>query len=306
MTALARLTAPPALEAIARTHADWVVRRGAVQRLADPKALAAVASSDRDTDVRRAALLLLDEKAVANVVRSAATVEAREQAVGFLTDQAILADVARESADRAVRVRAIGGLSDPKTLQSIAEDESGPELREAALARSAQLAGQVADPRNVEIRAILLDPVMRGAYRDLKLRFQIWTDEKRYVKGGEDVGDPVQKGKVLLENVRVTIDSAGTVLFRRTYRGNKPKKAESFNPGAAISGGYLVRVNRAELDLLEICEALLEPLGKEQWLRAAKSKNKYISTAAATLVDSSRRTGVAAVSSDDGGEDDGD
>jgi hypothetical protein len=306
LTALQRLTAPAELAAIARTHPDWVVRRAAARRLVDPKALAAVAAADADPDVRRAALLLLDEKSIVGIVRTAPSARARAQAVPFVTNQETLEQLARESTDRTVRLAAIERLSDPDAIRRLSEELNDADLRAAALDRATALAGQSADPRNVALRSILLDPAIRTHYGRLDLDFQVWTDERRYVKGGEDAGDPVRKGKVLLENVRVVISQEGKVLFRRTYRGNKPKKAESFNPGVAMSGGYAIRVNPAEVDLLEISAALLESLQNQARKDAVRSKNKYISTAAAALVDSSRRIGVAAVQSDDEGDDDGD
>jgi hypothetical protein len=71
-----------------------------------------------------------------------------------------------------------------------------------------------------------------------------------------------------------------------------------------MQGGYLIRMNPAVVDLVGICEALLQPLEKSQVELARSSKNKYISTAAVALLDSWARLGVAATPSQDDEEDD--
>jgi hypothetical protein len=186
----------------------------------------------------------------------------------------------------------------------LVDDLDAPALREAATERAIAVAGQPEDPRNIAIRSILLDPAIRDHYRDARLEFRSWNEEKRYMKdlrGGEA---RQLKGKILQENVLVSIERGDVVVFRRTYRGNRPRKGEAFDAGYPMQGGYLIRMNPAVVDLVGICEALLQPLEKSQVELARSSKNKYISTAAVALLDSWARLGVAATPSQDDEEDD--
>jgi hypothetical protein len=90
---------------------------------------------------------------------------------------------------------------------------------------------------------------------------------------------------VLLENVSIAIRAGDEVRFRKLYRGNKPRRAEVFAPGMATAGGYFVKLNRAEIDEVEIVEALLRPLGADAVARASRSGDKYVRAAAQRLAD---------------------
>jgi hypothetical protein len=124
----------------------------------------------------------------------------------------------------------------------------------------------------------------------VELAFRIRLDEKRYIKDEGPTQPPV-KGKVLVENVSVSLRNGAMVLFRKTYRGNKSRKAEAFNNDAPVQGGYLVKLNGAEIDYVEIAEALLDDPPKNLDLSVALgSKDKYIHAAAVVLSDSWRGT----------------
>ncbi len=48
--------------------------------------------------------------------------------------------------------------------------------------------------------------------------------------------------------------------------------------------GYSVKVHSADVDLLEISKALLEPLPEEILTQAGRSENKYVRTAATAMM----------------------
>jgi hypothetical protein len=66
---------------------------------------------------------------------------------------------------------------------------------------------------------------------------------------------------------------------------HKARKAEAFNPEAPELGGYLVRVNPAELDYVEIAEALLIIKDRHDLDVALGAKSKYIHAAAVAASD---------------------
>ena len=205
-----------------------------------------------------------------------------------------------------MRLQAIRGLSDPEVLRHVLEAAADPDLLKAALDRTVEIEGQVADPRNVEVRRILLDPVIVKHYGRLDLDCRISTDERRYIKERDEGKEQPAKGKVLMESVGLAIREGDEVLFRKTYRGNKARRAEPFNPGAPVQGGYLVKVNRTDIDYVEIGEALLRPLDGDLLKSAAASENKYVRAAAIALSDSWRTSVPAKIESDGEEEDDGD
>jgi hypothetical protein len=255
------LTDPVTLARIARTHPDWVLRKAAVERLRDARVLSSIASSDSDEDVRRAAFLLLDEKAIAGIAAGKAAPSVRAQAVSFLTDQRNLAELA----------------------------VTGP--REAALDRLIEVRSQPADPRNRRVQAMLLDPALVRSLGPLELDVRIGVDEKRYVRDDPGSGSPPTKGKVLVETVSLAIRRGDEVLFRKSYRGHKARKGEAFSSGSAVQGGYLTKVNAAEVDCVEIAQALLAGLREGELRVASASKDKYIHAAAAALSDTWRGGG---------------
>jgi hypothetical protein len=155
---------------------------------------------------------------------------------------------------------------------------------------------QVDDARNLEIRRMLRDPIFVRSLGRLEIDFRIGLDEKRYVKEDVDAGDEASKGKVLVETVALTIRKGRDVVFKKTYRGHKSRKAEAFSSGAPIRDGYLLKVNSAEVDCVEIAEALLAGLDENDLRVALGSNNKYI-RAAATAVSDSWRGGSATIES---------
>ncbi len=283
-TALKRLTAARELAAVAQESRDWVVRRLAVTKIADPEVLARVAASDSDEDVRREALTHLeDEELLARVATSAVSVDARVQAVAFIADARLLADLALGSDDTSVRLAAIRRTAEKDVLARCAGRTGDPEVRDEALRRMAQLQGQAVDPRNTLVRQILLEPTILAHYGGLELDCRIWMEEKRYVKEDGAASYPPPKGKVLMERVSIAIRKGQEVLFRKTYLGSKGRKLESFPPELAIVEGYHVKVHPADVDVLEITQALLKPLPKDLLARAARSDNKYVRTAATAM-----------------------
>jgi hypothetical protein len=130
----------------------------------------------------------------------------------------------------------------------------------------------------------------------LELDFKVWNDEKRYVRDPQDAGEALEKGKVLLENVRVSIRRNGSVVYDETFRGHRPRKAEAFDPKGPRDGAYAVRRNAAEVDLLAVCDGLMRPFSQAQLEGAKRSKSKYISAVAAGLLDEPIRA------HDEGGE----
>jgi hypothetical protein len=78
---------------------------------------------------------------------------------------------------------------------------------------------------------------------------------------------------VLIERVSVSIRKGQHVLFKKTYLGSKGRKLESFSPELAVVEGYSVKVHSADVDLLEISKALLEPLPEEILTQAGRSEN---------------------------------
>jgi len=168
-------------------------------------------------------------------------------------------------------------------LSKCASQTGDTEIRDEALSRMAQLQGQAVDPRNILIRQILLDPAVVKYYGGLELDCTIWMDEKRYVLEDAGASYPPPKGKVLMERVRISIRQGTDVLFDKTYLGNKGKKLESFPPNLVVVGGYHVKIHPADVDCLEISQALLKQLPKDLLTQAGRSENKYIKTAATTM-----------------------
>ncbi len=200
--------------------------------------------------------------------------------------QADLAALARSAPQPAARVQAVQYLDEAESLQRLLEADD-PAVRGAARARLARLSDrpETDDPRLERVRVLLSDPALRTGQGPLQLESRVWIDEKRYV-GDEAQGTrSPPKGKVLLENVSIAIRAGDDVRFRKLYRGNKPRRAEVFAPGMARAGGYFVKLNRAEIDYVEIAEALLRPLGGEAVSRASRSDDKYVRAAAQRLAD---------------------
>jgi hypothetical protein len=284
MTAVKRLTGPRELATVARDSRDWVVRSFALEKITDPEVLFAAAASDPDEDVRHEALSRFpDEKLLARVATSAPSLEAREQAVTFITDRTLLADLALGGADRSVRLAAIRQVAEMDVLKRCASQTSDAEIRGEAFRRMARLQGQTVDPRNALVRRILLDPAIVRHYGELDLDFTVSTDEKRYVREDGPGSYPPPKGKVLIERVSVSIRKGQEILFKKTYLGSKGRKLESFSPELAVVDGYSVKVHSADVDLLEISKALLEPLPEELLTQAGRSEDKYVRTAATAM-----------------------
>ena len=139
---------------------------------------------------------------------------------------------------------------------------------------------------------MLLDPAIEGPAGHLELEFGVRFDEKRYVKDNRGAELPA-KGKVLVETVTVEVRSGETVLFRKAYRGHKARRAEAFGSEIPVEGGYLVKVNFAEVDDVEIARRLLENSRNYNLAMALSSKNKYIHAAAIGLSDGWRRADAA-------------
>jgi hypothetical protein len=293
MTAMKRLSDPVELAKLARTHRDWVMRKAAVERLTDIGVLSAIASTDADLDVRRAAFLLLDEKAVAAIARSAAPSQIKVEAVSFLHDQRLLEDLALGRGDREARLKAVAALTDPAAVRRVLDGSADPEVRAAAVERAAGATTPAADPRIVTVRRMILDPAITGRLGSLDCDARIRQDEKRYAKDDETASAPPTKGKVLVEYVTLSIRKGDQILFRSTYRGHKSRKAEAFGADSPVSGGYLVKVNAAELDYVDIATALLDCPEYGDLAVAVGSKNKYIHAAAIALSDTWRGTGAA-------------
>jgi hypothetical protein len=168
------------------------------------------------------------------------------------------------------------------------------------MARTLRVEAPAPDPRDVQVRLMLLDPAIAGRHGRLDVDFRVALDEKRYVKDEAASGGPGTpvKGKVLVENVTLTIRRGDEVLFKKSYRGHKARKAEAFSPEAPVEGGYLMKVNSAELDYVEIAESLLTIPDKSDLNLALGSKSKYIHAAAAALSDSWRGGGAPKIESE--------
>ena len=244
-----------------------------------------MAASDPDEDVRREALShLTDDTLLVRVARSAPSVPARDQAVAFITDEKLLADLALGGGDRSVRLAAIRQVAEKDVLSRCASQTGDSEIRDEALRRMAQIQGQAVDPRNTLVRQILLDPAVVKYHGGLDLDCKIWMEEKRYVKEDADASYPPPKGKVLMERVSISIRKGPEILFKKTYLGSKGRKLESFPPELAVVEGYHVKIHPADVDCLEISQALLKPLPKDLLTQAGRSENKYVRTAATTMM----------------------
>jgi hypothetical protein len=181
---------------------------------------------------------------------------AREEAVAFITDQRVLESLATDARDEGVRSAAVHRLSDPGVVQRILERTTDPVVRAAAVERLAGGGAQPVDPRNVRIREMLLDPAIVKLLGSLELDFSSRFDEKRYLKDDEQTGVPT-KGKVLIESLSVAVRNGGEILFKKVYKGNKGRRSEVFDSGLPVQGGYRIKVNPAEVDYVEMAEALL-------------------------------------------------
>jgi hypothetical protein len=92
--------------------------------------------------------------------------------------------------------------------------------------------------------------------------------------------------------VTVTIRKGGEVLFKKGLSRAQGQEGRGVQPEAPEQGGYLVRVNPARLDYVEIAGALLVFQGQDDLNVALGSKSKYIHAAAAALSDSWRGGGA--------------
>jgi hypothetical protein len=86
-----------------------------------------------------------------------------------------------------------------------------------------------------------------------------------------------------MERVSISIRKGPEILFKKTYLGSKGRKLESFPPELAVVEGYHVKVHPADVDILEITQALLKPLPKDLLTQAGRSANKYVQTAAMAM-----------------------
>jgi hypothetical protein len=259
LAALQRLPIGPELEAAAQRHFDWIVRRAATDRLTDPAVLASIAWHDPDPDVRQTARDALGPRALAALAMGDAPASIRGEAIESIGDRAVLAELARS------------------TLPA--------ELRALAVRRQERIVGRASDPRIESLRAILDDRSMRGSGPELTLESRIWSEERRYVSAESGATDPRSKGKVLQENVSVTVRRGDEVLLRALYRGYKPHRAEAFEPSADAVGGYLLKFHPARIDGVEFATQLLAALGAPAPAQAADAENKYLRAAAARLAD---------------------
>jgi len=191
-------------------------------------------------------------------------------------------------------------LNDRRVIDEFLGGLVDPGVRAAAVERTLRVGAQAPDPREVGIRLLLLDPAIAGRYGRLDMAFQVALEEKRYVKDEAPSGgtEALVKGKVLVENVALTIRRGDEVLFKKAYRGRKARKAEAFNPEAPEQGGYLMKVHPAELDYVEIAQALLAHQAQNNLKVALGSKSKYIHAAAAALSDSWRGGGAPKIASE--------
>ena len=87
-----------------------------------------------------------------------------------------------------------------------------------------------------------------------------------------------------MERVSLSIRKGPEVLFKKTYLGSKGRKLEAFPPDMAVVDGYHVKIHPAEVDYLEICQALLKPLPKDLLDQAGSSENKYVRTEATSMM----------------------
>jgi hypothetical protein len=131
------------------------------------------------------------------------------------------------------------------------------------------------------IRSVLADPALVALHGPLDLEARVSEDERRYVR--ED-----DKGKVLVERVSVLVRSGDGILFEKTYRGKKGRKGESFPDDAPQEDGYRLKVNPAEVDLVEVAEALLRGADADAVEAAARSANKYVRSAAEAVLQGGR------------------
>ncbi len=253
--ALARLNDQAALGRIARSHPNWLIRRDAATRLSNPDLLFAVAASDRDADVRRAALDRLDQDRLETLARSA-----------------------REAI---VRTEATGQLLRAEPLAQLATDAVDLETRETAQARLEQLMeGEISSPSGPWRRIVSAPELIRALGR-LRLTVRSWTEERRYARPiNTGTEAKTRKGVALQQSIAVTVSQDDRVLFEQTFRGRKPKKEESFEPGLVNRAGYSVRYNDAQVDGLELASALLSHLPDGSLNTLARSNDKYIKTAA--------------------------
>jgi multidrug efflux pump subunit AcrA (membrane-fusion protein) len=90
--------------------------------------------------------------------------------------------------------------------------------------------------------------------------------------------------------VSLSIRRGDDTIFKKVYRGLKSRKAEPFDSASPMQAGYLVKVNAAEVDYVEIAQGLLDHSSREELSAASRSENKYIRAAAALLSDPWRQS----------------
>jgi hypothetical protein len=306
--AASKLTDPALLARIARRDARPEVRKEAVARLSDPGVLRRILASDEDGAVRAAALAglpgdpplfrslavedpsprvrfqavarLLDPVLLSRICRNDVSPTVRSTALRRLTDRQALATLARSHPDWRMRKAAVERVDDRAVLTAIAAEDQDADVREAAhLVLDPGWPSAGTPPER--IRSLLADPALVALHGPLDLEARVSEDERRYVR--ED-----DKGKVLVERVSVLVRSGDGILFEKIYRGKKGRKGESFPDDAPQEDGYRLKVNPAEVDLVEVAEALLRGADADAVEAAARSANKYVRSAAEDVLQGGR------------------
>jgi hypothetical protein len=176
-------------------------------------------------------------------------------------------------------------MGDREALSRLADRDPDPAIRAAAAERLLFKEGFSSEAGREQLLQILKDPAVRSYYGELQLGYDSRLEEKRYVKQGRDLAYPPPRGKVLVEQVKVSItDGRGNQVAAREYRGKKGRKGEAFESPSAIADGCFIQYNGAEIDFLEIARDLLKPFDTQRLGEASRSRNKYVAYAAGTYL----------------------
>lgn len=129
---------------------------------------------------------------------------------------------------------------------------------------------------------MLADPLLEDALGPLEVSYRSrWQDIRYSREGTTPYPPPRGRAYVQVLTLRVS-DHSGRVLLDRTLWGRRPGKLEAFQ-GEAVSGAESIRRQYAEVDVLALAEALLEPLDADTIIRLTQSENKFVQSASRLL-----------------------
>ncbi len=255
-------------------------RKNAVEKITDQNILSNIANDDKHWSVRKAAVeTITDQNILVDIAKNNTEGYCRKAAVEKIADQNILAVIAKNDTDWSVRITTVKKITDQKLLFDIAKNAKYLEPRFFALNG---LNGQEFYKQIIEIinqnnktkhnlaaigalKIIPKDKILNNNYEVLEIFVKIYDFTQPYTTG------TWKKLKYIIE-----------------IKTNKFNKSFNFvgRKGSTIeSQSELQKIHFGHININEICEFLLSPLGKDDLLKIAdESDVVYLRETAAKML----------------------